>query len=123
MPLRLVRYPCGHTSFGTITDRSEAGAATVRGASGYCIQDIVAAARRAGARFSITAQVTATVSKAITGIPGSAWTAIRYPQAVWDEAEQRLISNVQVAEVPSSRSPAGASRRHLRPADRRRTQT
>lgn len=71
----------------------------VRADSAYYIHDIVAAARRAGARFSITARMTATVQKAITGIDESAWTPIRYPQAVWDADEQRWISDAQVAEV------------------------
>jgi hypothetical protein len=29
-----------------------------------------------------------------------AWTPIHYPNAVWDEAEQRLISDAEIAEVP-----------------------
>jgi Transposase DDE domain group 1 len=71
----------------------------VRADSAYYIHDVVAAARRAGARFSITARMTATVQAAIAGIDESAWTPIRYPQAVWDAAEQRWISDAQVAEV------------------------
>jgi hypothetical protein len=76
------------------------GLVIVRADSAYYIHDIVAAARRAGARFSITARMTATVSRAIAGIEESAWTPIRYPQAVWDDEEQRWISDAQVAEVP-----------------------
>jgi Transposase DDE domain group 1 len=76
------------------------GLVIVRADSAYYIHDIVAAARRAGARFSITARMTATVSRAIAGIDESAWTPIRYPQAIWDEAEQRWISDAEVAEVP-----------------------
>jgi hypothetical protein len=72
----------------------------VRADSAYYIHDIVAAARRAGARFSITARMTATVSRAIAGIPESAWTPIRYAQAVWDDEERRWISDAEVAEVP-----------------------
>jgi hypothetical protein len=72
----------------------------VRADWAYYIHDIVATARRASARFSITARMTATVSRAIAGIDESAWTPIRYPQAVWDEAEQRWISDAEVAEVP-----------------------
>jgi hypothetical protein len=49
----------------------------------------VAAARRAGARFSITARLTPTVTAAITGIDEQAWTPIRDPNAIYDEQEQR----------------------------------
>src|SRR5450759_4919605 len=58
------------------------------------------AARRAGARFSITARSSPAVSTAIASIRDDAWTPIHYPNAVWDEAEQRLISDAEIAEVP-----------------------
>jgi len=61
---------------------------------------VVAAARRGGAKFSMTARMNPPVLKAIAGIEESAWTPIRYPNAIWDEAEQRLVSDAQVAEVP-----------------------
>jgi hypothetical protein len=62
--------------------------------------DIVAAARRAKARFSITARMTATVKAAIAGIDDSAWTAIHYPNAFSDLDSGELISDAEVAEVP-----------------------
>jgi hypothetical protein len=40
------------------------------------------------------------VLKAISGIQESAWTPIRYPNAIWDDDEQRLVSDAEVAEVP-----------------------
>jgi hypothetical protein len=40
------------------------------------------------------------VLKAISGIQESAWTPIHYPNAIWDEDEQRLVSDAEVAEVP-----------------------
>ena len=60
---------------------------------------MIAAARRGGARFSITAQLNHTVLKAIWGIKESAWVPIHYPNAIWDEDEQRLVSDAEVAEV------------------------
>jgi hypothetical protein len=36
---------------------------------------------------------------AIAAIGESAWTPITYPQAIWDEDQQRLISDAEVAEV------------------------
>src|SRR5664280_67785 len=55
---------------------------------------------RAGAHFSITARSSPAVSTAIASIRADAWTPIHYPNAVWDEAEQRLISDAEIAEVP-----------------------
>ncbi len=76
-----------------------AGLVIVRADSAYYNHDIVAAARRAGARFSITARLTPTVIAAITGIDEQAWTPIRYPNAIYDETEQRWISDAEVAEI------------------------
>jgi len=76
------------------------GLLIVRADSAYYGHDVVAAARRAGARFSVTARMTRAVSAAIAGIGEQSWTPIRYPNAVWDEAEQRWISDAEVAETP-----------------------
>ena len=76
------------------------GLVTVRADSAYYGHDVIAAARRGGARFSITARMNPTVVKAISGIKESAWTPIHYPNAIWDEDEQRLVSDAEVAEVP-----------------------
>jgi Transposase DDE domain group 1 len=76
------------------------GLITVRADSAYYGHDMIAAARRGGARFSITARMNPTVAKAISGIKESAWIPIHYPNAIWDEDEQRLVSDAEVAEVP-----------------------
>ena len=73
---------------------------TVRADSAYYTSDVIAAARRGGARFSVTARMNHTVVKAISEIEESTWVPIHYPNAIWDEAEQRFISDAQVAEVP-----------------------
>src|SRR5664280_3863173 len=49
-------------------------------------------------RFSITARSSPAVSTAIASIRAHAWTPIHYPTAIWDEAEQRLISDAEIAE-------------------------
>src|SRR5690349_11934300 len=54
------------------------GLVIVRADSAYYGYDIVNTCRRAGARFSVTARLTPTVIKAITSIPDTAWTPIRY---------------------------------------------
>jgi hypothetical protein len=56
-----------------------AGLVTVRADSAYYGHDVIAA---------------------ISSIPESAWTSIHYPNAIWDDDEQRFISDAQVAEVP-----------------------
>ena len=53
--------------------RGAAGLVLVRADSAYYGYDIIAACRRAGARFSITARLTPTVVKAITSIDEQAW--------------------------------------------------
>jgi DDE family transposase len=68
----------------------------------------IAACRRGGARFSVTARMDRKIRRAIAAIPDDAWTGIRYPQAIWDEDEQRWISDAEVAEIPYT---AFASRR------------
>ncbi len=59
----------------------------------------IAACRRAGVRFSVTARMDKKITKAIAGIAEEAWTPIRYPNAIFDEDEQRWISDAEVAEV------------------------
>src|SRR4051812_23399912 len=51
------------------------------------------------ARFSITARLTWTVTTAIISIPDTTWVPIRYPNAIYDEHEQRWVSDAEVAEV------------------------
>jgi hypothetical protein len=75
------------------------GLVTVRADSAYFTHDVVAAARRGGARFSVTVRMNSAVITAISGIKESAWTTIRYPNAIWDDEEQRFISDAEVAEV------------------------
>jgi len=76
------------------------GLVVLRADSAFYGYEVVAAARRAGVRFSITARSNPQISKAIGSIDESAWQAISYPNAVWDQDEQRLISDAEIAEVP-----------------------
>ena len=39
------------------------------------------------------------MKKAIAGIPEQAWVTIHYPNAIWDEDEQRWISQAQLAQT------------------------
>jgi hypothetical protein len=72
----------------------------LRADTAFYTADVVAAARRGGARFSIGARMTATVKKAIASIPADGWTAIHYPNAFEDPDTGELISDAEVAEVP-----------------------
>jgi hypothetical protein len=76
-----------------------AGLVIVRADSAFYGYDIINACRRAGARFSVTARQTPTVIRAITTIPETAWIPIRYPNAIFDEDEQRWVSDAEVAEI------------------------
>jgi Transposase DDE domain group 1 len=60
----------------------------------------IAACRRQGVRFSVTARMDRKITKTIAGIGEDAWTPIRYPNAIFDEDEQRWISDAEVAEIP-----------------------
>src|SRR3954469_15068095 len=61
---------------------------------------LVGAAIRAGADVSITVRLDPKVKAAIAGIAADAWTAIEYPDAVFDEAAGIWISRAEVAETP-----------------------
>jgi hypothetical protein len=71
----------------------------VRAYSAFYNRDVIAAVRRAGARFSVTARQDTAVRKAIAAIDESGWTTIRYPKAVFDEQLQQWVSNAEVAET------------------------
>ena len=75
------------------------GQVTVRSDSAYYNHDVIAAARTGGARFSITARMDPAVTRAITLIPDDAWVGIKYSHAIYDEDEQRWVSDAEVAEI------------------------
>ena len=80
--------------------RARSGLLVVRADSAFYGRDVVAAIRRAKARFSITARQDVAVKRAIAAISEDAWTTIRYPHAVFDEQLGQWVSDAQVAEVP-----------------------
>jgi len=61
---------------------------------------VVGTAIRAGADVSITVRLDPKVKAAVAGIADDAWTAIEYPDAVFDETAGVWISRAEVAEVP-----------------------
>jgi hypothetical protein len=75
------------------------GLIVLRADSAFYSYDVIAAARRAMVRFSITARMNPAVTAAIGRIEADDWTPISYPNAVWDDDEQRLISDAEIAEI------------------------
>ncbi|MEP6559995.1 MAG: hypothetical protein ABJD68_02850, partial [Nakamurella sp.] len=67
--------------------------------SAFCNHGVITAIMAAKAQFSITARMDKAVQKAITGIDENAWVHIKYPEAIYDEEQQRWISDAQVAEI------------------------
>jgi hypothetical protein len=82
----------------------------VRMDSAYYGRAAVHAAITGGAHVSVTLRATPPVKAAIATIDEHAWTTIRYPHAILDEATGTWVSKAQVAEVPftafTSKDPA-----------------
>ncbi len=72
----------------------------LRADSAFYRRDVIEMALRHGACFSIVARLLPPVRQAITQIPASAWTPIKYPHALYDEASQGWVSTAEVAEIP-----------------------
>jgi hypothetical protein len=86
-------------ALATVGRCGAAATVLVRADSAYYGYDIINTCRRGGARFSVTARLTPTVVTAITSIDEQAWTPIRYPNAIFDNDEQRWVSDAEVAET------------------------
>jgi hypothetical protein len=71
----------------------------VRADSAFYGYPTVAAAMRGGADVSITVRLDPKVKAAIADIPGDAWTAIEYTDALYDETTHQWISRAEVAEI------------------------
>jgi hypothetical protein len=84
----------------TTTRCGVTGTVVLRADSAYYGRDVIAAATRHQARFSITARKDRAVTAAIATIPDTGWTPIRYPRAVFDEQLQCWVSDAEVAEIP-----------------------
>ena len=87
-------------AIATAREAGCAGTIVVRMDSAYYSADVIAAVRRAGARFSVTVPANASVTAAAAAISEDAWTAIKYPHAIWDDQLSCWVSDAEVAEVP-----------------------
>ncbi|MFR9781061.1 IS1380 family transposase [Micromonospora sp. MS34] len=86
----------------TITTARSCGATgeiVVRADSAFYTKTVISTCRRRRVRFSVTARIDAKVRATCDSISDDQWIDIRYPQAVWDEDEQRWISDAQIAET------------------------
>jgi hypothetical protein len=91
------RFAAG--AIATARDTGCSGLIVVRADSAYYSAAFCGAVRRAGARFSVTVNADPKVTAAIAAIPQTAWTAIRYPRAIWDDQLRCWVSDAQVAEA------------------------
>jgi hypothetical protein len=71
----------------------------LRADSAFYSRKVIAAARRGGARFSVTIRIDKKVRRTLESIPADAWVEITYPQPVWDDDQQRFVSRAQIAET------------------------
>ena len=86
-------------AIGTAQDTGCTGTIVVRMDSAYYSSAAVWAVRDAGACFSVTAQLNASVKAVIAAIDDTAWTPIAYPRALWDDQLGCWVSDAEVAEV------------------------
>jgi hypothetical protein len=75
------------------------GKILVRGDSAYGNRAVVRACRRGNAEFSLVMTKNPAIARAISAIPDTAWTPVRYPGAVQDPDTGAWISDAEVAEV------------------------
>jgi hypothetical protein len=75
------------------------GTLMLRGDSAFYSAGVIGACRDRDVRFSVTAKMDRKVNKAIAAIPPTAWTAIRYPGAVFDDQAGGWVSDAEIAEI------------------------
>jgi Transposase DDE domain group 1 len=83
----------------TARDCGCTGTVMVRLDSAYYSAAVIGAVRGKGARFSVTVPMNSSIRAAIAAIGDEAWTAIRYPRAIWDDQLGCWISDAEVAET------------------------
>jgi hypothetical protein len=90
------------------------GTLVLRADSAYYGSEVIGAATRQGARFSITARQDKAVRTAIASIEPGAWTTIKYTNAIFDEDQQRWISDAEVAEIPYTAFTSKPKAKHVK---------
>jgi hypothetical protein len=87
-------------AINTARAASVTGLIVVRADSAFYNRAFIWACRRNGAHLSVTARLDPKVRATIAGIDEGAWTAIEYPNAVYDEQSGDWISDAEIAEIP-----------------------
>jgi len=90
-------------TFSRVRHAGATGQLTLRADSGFYSKAVLAACRRAGVRFSVTARLDKAVQRAIAAIPEEAWVPIPYwsSSGTFGEDEQgQPVSGADVAEIP-----------------------
>lgn len=86
----------------------------VRADSAFCSAKLVKVCRDAPeVFFSITVANTEQVRASIEKIPDTAWTPIKYRNAVWDADEQRWVSEAEIAEIPHAAFTSKKAKYHV----------
>jgi Transposase DDE domain group 1 len=86
-------------AIGTARDCGCTGLIIVRMDSAYYNAAVIGSIRSHGARFSVTVPMNSSIRAAIAAVGEDAWTAIRYPQAIFDDQLDCWISDAEVAET------------------------
>jgi hypothetical protein len=86
-------------AIGTAKACGAGGLILMRADSAFYTKKVIWACRRSGARFSVTTRIDAKIRAACQSITADQWIDIKYPEAVWDDDEQRWISDAQIAEI------------------------
>ena len=86
-------------AIGTARDCGCTGTIVVRFDSAYYNAAVIRAVRSGGAYFSVTVPMNSSVRAAIARTGEDSWTAIKYPQAIWDDRLSCWVSDAEVAET------------------------
>ncbi len=89
------------------------GLRVLRADSAFYSGEVVAACRRQGSRFSITARQDPAIRRVIDAIDHDAWTPIKYTDAVWDDDLQGWVSDAEVAETTHTAFVSGPKSRRV----------
>ena len=84
---------------GVAGEAGVTGDLLVRADSSYYNGPVISAIRRAGGYFSITMRADPKNRRAIAAISDDAWTAIKYPNAIYDNELRMWYSDAEVAEI------------------------
>jgi Transposase DDE domain group 1 len=75
------------------------GLVLMRADSAFYAKKVVWTCRRNGVYFCVATRIDAKIRTACQDIAEDRWVDIEYPEAIWDEEEQRWISDAQIAET------------------------